>query len=50
MYHDSGKEAASVLKHQIGENVSRKDKINFLITTVSIDLENPNNFLSFLLV
>ncbi|XP_034685966.1 pentatricopeptide repeat-containing protein At4g18975, chloroplastic isoform X4 [Vitis riparia] len=34
MYHDSGKDAASVHKHQIGENVSRKDKINFLVTTV----------------
>ncbi|RVW69525.1 hypothetical protein CK203_062817 [Vitis vinifera] len=40
MYHDSGKDAASVHKHQIGENVSRKDKINFLVTTVSINLEN----------
>lgn len=24
-------------KHQIGENVSRKDKINFLVATVSIN-------------
>lgn len=27
---------ASMGKHQIGENVSRKDKINFLVRTVSI--------------
>ena len=40
MDHDSGKEAASVHKQQIGENVSKKDKINFLTTTVSINLEN----------
>ncbi|KAJ9701324.1 hypothetical protein PVL29_006599 [Vitis rotundifolia] len=39
MYHDSGKDAASVHKHQIGENVSRKDKINFLVTTL-LDLKD----------
>ncbi|XP_059637454.1 pentatricopeptide repeat-containing protein At4g18975, chloroplastic [Cornus florida] len=35
----SGKDAGGVRKHQIGENVSRKDKINFLVNTL-LDLKD----------